>query len=240
MAYGTQTSGLSSAGASNQQMGASPTTTSGPGWTPKQSMSASSRAALNAQSGIGMGLLNTNANTTTYQSPSTFNASPSSMFANAGLGALTPSIVGGGNQESIFAVQQRRGGSPWTADKYSFRPMELGANYNPGIFNNPAYDPRVGNPSYKNGLSIDAYEAKKKALADEYTDENARWKGRLKMAPTSHPVKKRELPNEPTIKTIETEATIRSLPQDYSSVYGLGPGRRPMEKTDIGQGNYRV
>jgi hypothetical protein len=53
-------------------------------------------------------------------------------------------------------------------------------------------------------------------------------------------VKQRELPNEPTIKTIEGESPIGSLPKEASQVYGMGPTRRVQATSNLGQGNYRL
>lgn len=219
------------------------TTTRGIGYTPQQAMTPAARSMIGSggRSTAAAGLMTTSATPTGYEAPSSFNASPSSLFSSAGLGVMTPSIVGGGQQEQLFSVAQlgRKGGRV-TGSKYTYAPMELGAAYNPSGYSVPGYDPSKGSPIFKKGLSWEAYENQLKNLENEFTDEEARWKGRLKQAPTSQPVKARELPNEPTVKTIESESTIRSLPKDYSNVYGMGPTRRPLASTDLGQGNYRL
>lgn len=133
-----------------------------------------------------------------------------SMFAGANMGALLLSISGEGQGE--------------------YGQGEYGQGR--GVIQ--------GAPIIQKGASRDAYDAQQASLLNEYQGEEARWKGRLKTAPKDQPVKKRELPNEPTVKTIEGESTIRSLPKDYSNVYGMGPGRRPMASSNLGQGNYRL
>lgn len=95
-------------------------------------------------------------------------------------------------------------------------------------------------PTYKKGASFDALEAKQNALVQEAGAENARWKGKFKAAATTRPVKQRELPNQPMIKTIEGDNSISSLPKEASQVYGLGPTRRVQSSNNLGQGNYRI
>lgn len=93
---------------------------------------------------------------------------------------------------------------------------------------------------YIKGASWDAFDAKQAALAKEFDSEEAGWKKATKPATSNPPIKKRELPNEPTVKTLEGSSTLNSLPKEYSPVYGMGPGRRPIASTNLGQGNYRL
>jgi len=114
-----------------------------------------------------------------------------------------------------------------------------------GMFGMPgAYDttavPEDNYTIYQEGASFAAERARQAALQKEYNEEESRWRAKVKTAPGQQPMKKRELPNQPTIKTLEGENTISSLPKDYSQVYGLGPGRRPLATTNLGLGNYRV